>query len=288
MKLLLKLVVALVVILVVVFGAALFYLDSAAKKAIEYGGTKALGVSTTLDRIHISLLGGEASLSGLKIANPKGFSQPTFMGLGSGEFAVSLNSLNAATIVIPKVRFADILVNLEQKNRTNNIEPILDRFKTSGGSSRSPGSPAANKAPGKKFILEDLAIENVRVDAALDLLGRTNRVKLVVPKIELHDLGKAQGGMPMEELVQKVVQVILDAASKSSASLSPELESLLRGELKGLGSIKGEIIGKATGEVEKQLQDVQQQVGKQLEGTGVDKQVKEKTDQLLKGLLDKK
>ena len=108
MKIILKLVVVLLLVLVVAAGALLYYVDSMAKKAIEYGGTEALGVTTTLDQIDISLLGGEASFNGLNVANPSGFSQSTFMGLGTGEFAVSLGSLRGDTVVIPKVRFADI------------------------------------------------------------------------------------------------------------------------------------------------------------------------------------
>lgn len=291
MKLWLKLVIALVVVLVVAVGALIYSVDSLAKKAIEYGGSEALGVTTSLGQIHISLLGGEASLKELQIANPSGFSPPTFLELGRGEFAVALNSLRSDTVVIPKMRFVDITVNLEQKNNTNNIKPILDRVKAHGGSGGAASPPAA-EGPGKKFILEDLTIENVKVNAVLGLLGRSSQVNLVLPKIELHNLGKDKGGLPMAELVPKIVQVILDAAAKSSGSLSPQLAGLLRGELKGLGSIKSEVIGKATAEVEKQLKDVQQQVGKQLEKVplpaGTDKAVEEKANKLLKGIFDKK
>ncbi len=290
MKIILKLVVVLLVVLVVAAGALLYYVDSMAKKAIEYGGTEALGVATTLEQINISLLSGEASFNDLNVANPRGFSQPLFMGLGIGEFAVSLDSLSGDTVVIPKVRFADILVNLEQKDKTNNIQPILDRIKSLSGSSSAAGS-SASAGPGKKFVLERLTIENVQVNAALDLLGHSTKVNLVLPKIELRDLGKDKGGMPMEELVQKVVQAILDAAAKSSGSLSPELASLLKGELKGLDSIKTEMIGKATAEVDKKVKEVQQQMSKQLEQiplpAGADKLVEEKAGKLLKGLFDK-
>jgi len=291
MKLLLKLVIVLAVIVGIAGGALIFYVDSVAKKAVEYGGTQALGVATTVGGIHISLLDGQARLDNLKIANPGGFAESTFMGLGVGEFAVSLGSLSDNTIIIPKVRFADILVNLEQKNQTNNIKPILDRIKSLSGTSKSGNKPAA-QGSGKKFVLEYLAIEDVKVNASLDLLGRANQVNLVLPKIELRNLGKEKGGMPMEELVQKVVQAILDAAAKSSGSLSPELAGLLRGELKGLDGIKTEIIGQATAEVEKKLKDVQQQANQELEKiplpAGTDKAVEEKAGQLLKGLLKKK
>jgi hypothetical protein len=290
MKLLLKVVVGLVVALGVAVGVLLFYVDSVAKTAIEHGGTQALGVATTLERIHISLFGGEAALKELRIANPGGFSQAPFMGLGSGELALSLGSLGSDTIVIPRVRLAGILVNLEQKNQANNIKPILDRIKSFSGAAPSSGSAPAGEE--KKFVLEYLAIEDVKVNAVLDLLGRVSQVNLVLPKIELRNLGKDQGGMPLAELVQKIVQVILDVAAKSSASLAPELAGLLRGELMGLDSIKSDLVGRATAEVDKQLKGVQQQLGKELEKLplppGTDKAVEEKAGELLKGIFDKK
>ena len=289
MKMMVKLIVALVVILVLAVGGMLFYVDSMAKKAIEFGGSEALGVATTLDQVNISFLGGSASLNGLNIANPSGFQQKNFLGLGTGEFAVSLGSLSGDTVVIPKVRFADILVNLEQKGKQNNIEPLLKRVKSmSGAGAGSDTASSSSAGAGKKFILEYLAIENVKVNAALDLLGQTADVNMVLPKIELRDLGKDKGGMPMPELVQKVVQAILDAAAQSSANLSPDLAKLLNGQLAGLDTIKTEVIGNATAEVEKKVQEVQQQVSKQLEQVplpaGTDKALGGKTDDLMKGV----
>lgn len=289
MKIIVKLVVALLVVLVLVVGALLYYVDSMAKQAIEYGGSEALGVATTLEQVNISLLGGTASLTGLDIANPSGFKQKTFLGLGSGEFAVSLGSLTGDTVIIPKVRFADILVNLEQKNKQNNIEPIMNRVKVMSGSGTSAAKPAASSTDGgKKFILEYLAIENVKVNAVLELLGQSTDVNMLLPKIELRDLGKDKGGMPMPELVQKVVQAILDAVAQSSGRLSPDLAKLLKGQLAGLDTVKTEMIGKATAEVDKQVKAMQEQVGTQLKQVplpaGTDKVLEEKSEELMKGV----
>ncbi|NOY13933.1 MAG: hypothetical protein GXP51_09755 [Deltaproteobacteria bacterium] len=287
MKIFVKLIVALVVVILLVAGGLLYYVDSMAKKAIEYGGSEALGVATTLDQINISLFSGTASLSGLKIANPSGFKPASFLRLGSGEFAVSLGSLNSDTVVIPKVRLANIQLNLDQKDGQNNIEPLLKRMKSMSGAGEKQSSSNLSDS-GKKFILEDLEIENVQVSAALEILGQTAYVKMVLPKIELRDLGKDKGGLPMPQLVQTVVQVILDTAAQSSAGLSPELARLLKGQLAGLDRVKAKIVGKATAEVEKQLQKVQQQLNKQLKQVplpaGTDKVLDEKTKQLLKGV----
>lgn len=287
MKTIFKLIVVLLVVLVVAAGVMLYCVDSMAKNAIEYGGSEALGVATTLDKVNISLFGGTASLKDLNIANPSGFKEKTFLGLGTGEFDVSLGSLTGDTVVIPKVRFADILVNLEQKNKQNNIEPILNKIKAISGSGGEAKPAASSSDSGKKFILEYLAIEDVEVNAVLEIIGQTANINMVLPKIELRDLGKDKGGLPMPELVQKVVQVILDAVAKSSGSLSPDLAKLLNGQLAGLDTVKAEMIGKATAEVDKKAKEVQEQVNKQLKQlplpAGTDKVLGEKTDKLMQG-----
>jgi len=292
MKVILKLLVVLALIVVVVFAGAFFYVDSIAKKAIEQGGEMALGVPTTLKDIHISLLGGEAEMNGLGISNPSGFSAPVFMELGYGNIAVSLGSLMEDTVKIPQVRLSGIRVNLEQSGKKNNVEPILARTKSLAG---QKGSTAAQPAEGdgKKFIIEYFSLDDVQVNANLELLGQTSKVNLTLPKIELRNLGAEEQGLPMAELVQKVVQAVLSAVQNSSSQLSPALAKLLAGELADLDGIKTEVIGKAKAEVEKKVQEVQQQVQDKIKEVipetpmteDVNKAVEEKAGSLLKGVF---
>ncbi|NOQ51717.1 MAG: hypothetical protein GQ578_05825 [Desulfuromonadaceae bacterium] len=286
MKVLFKLFVALLVVVVIVVAGAFFYVDTIAKKAIEQGGEMALGVPTNLDDVHISLFGGEASLNGLQIANPPGFTAQTFMGLGQGEVAVSLGSLLGDTVKISRVRLSNIQVNLEQSGKKNNVDPILARAKSmSGQKKKSAPQPAGSD--GKKFIVEYFSLEDVQVNASLDLLGQTSSVNLVLPKIELRNLGAEEQGLPMPELIQKVVQAILSAAQNSSGQLSPALAKLLAGELGGLDGIKTEVIGQAKAQVEKTVKDLQEKVQEQVPvdlPPEVDKVVNEKAGDLLKGV----
>ncbi len=278
MKVLYKLFIALLVVVVIVVAGALFYIDSIAKKAIEQGGEMALGVPTSLENVHISLLGGEASLSGLQIANPAGFKAKTFMELGQGEVAISLGSLMSDTVKIPRVKLSNIRLNLEQSGKKNNIDPILARTKSKGGgkSSSQASEPAAEG--GKKFIIEYFSLEDVQVNARLNLLGHSSSVNLVLPKIELHNLGAESQGLPLSELVQKIVHAILSVAQQSSGKLSPALSKLLAGELKGLGDIQTKVIGQAT----ETMSDLQENIKKQV--PDVEKTINEEGKSLLKGV----
>jgi len=275
-----------------VVAGAFFYVDPIAKKSIEQGGEMALGVPTNLDKVHISLFGGEASLNGLRVANPPGFKAETFMQLGQGGVAVSLGSLMGDTIKIPQVKLTNIRITLEQVGKENNIDPILARAKSLSGKSAKSTAPPADKA-GKKFVVEYFLLDDVQINASLDLLGQATAVNLVLPKIELRNLGAKEQGLPMSELIQKVVQAVLSAAQKSSGQLSPALAKLLAGELGGLDSIKTEVIGQAKAQVEKKVEDLQKKIKEQVPvglSPEIDKAVDEKAGNLLKGLLggDKK
>ncbi len=290
MKVLFKLVVALLIVVVIVIVGAFFYVDTLAKKGIEQGGEMALGVPTRLDDIHISLLGGKASLDGLQIANPPGFKAPDFLELGRGNVAISLGSLLSDTIKIPEVKLNRIRINLEQNGKKNNIDPILARTKSMSGEKGGKASPQASQSStegGKKFIIEYFSLEDVQVNARLKFLGQSSSVNLVLPKIELHNLGAKEQGLPMSELVQKIVHAILSVAQKSSGELSPALAKLLAGELKGLDEIQTKVIGQATAQIEKTAQDLQKNIKKQLPAdisSDVEKTVKEKSGGLIKGI----
>ncbi|MDA3903124.1 MAG: AsmA family protein [Desulfuromusa sp.] len=288
MKVLFKLFIALLVVVAIVVAGAYFYVDSIAKKSIERGGEMALGVSTNLDKVHVSLFGGEASLNGLRIANPSGFKAETFMQLGQGDVAVSLGSLLSDTIKIPRVRLSNIRVNLEQSGKNNNIDPILARAKSMSGK-KGKSAPQPKTKDGKKFIVEYFSLDDVQINASLDLLGQASAVKLVLPKIELRNLGAKDQGLPMPELIQKVVQAVLSAAKNSSGQLSPALAKLLAGELGDLDGIKTEVIGQAKAQVEKKVDELKKQVQEQIPVSlpvDTDKIVDEKAGKLLKGVGD--
>jgi hypothetical protein len=282
MKTLLKLFIALIVIIIIVVTGAFFYVDSITQKAIEQGGEMALGVPTTLKDVHVSIWGGEASLNGLRIANPPGFTAETFMDLGHGDVAVSLGSLLEDTVKVPVIRLRHIRINLEQNDKKNNMEPLLARAK---GMSGQQGKPAAQPATeeGKKFIVEYFSLDDVQINANLNLLGQTSSVSLVLPKIELRNLGANEQGLPMSELVQKVVQAVLSAAQNSSGKLSPALAKLLAGELSGLENIPTEIVGQAKVQIGKTVEDLRKKVKIPLPDEA-GKVVEEKAGELLKGV----
>ena len=285
MKLVVKLIGLLLLLILVAGAVAIFYSSTLVQKGIEKGGETALGVATRVGNVDISLMGGEATMSQLKIANPPGFSAQQFLELGHANMAVSLNSLLSDTVTIPQVAISGIRVNLEQKGNMNNINPLLERARRlAGEGNKTAGASApARQTDAKKFIVTHFSLDDVQVNANLEAFGQSTSVNLVLPKIELRNLGDAQGGLTMAELIEQVIQVILETAQKSSGQLSPALARLLSGELSDLQSLQSGVIDRARQEVDRLAGELEKKLP--IDVPAAEKKlIEEKAGDLLRGL----
>ena len=85
-------------VIAIVLGALLWWLganlDGIVKKAIEDVGADVTQTSVDVSGVGIKLLDGKATISGLSVANPPGFSNPNIFTLG--------NSISGAIDLWPK------------------------------------------------------------------------------------------------------------------------------------------------------------------------------------------
>lgn len=296
MKIIKRLViVAVVFVLLIAVGlvVAVMSINSIAKAGIEKGGTYALGVPTKLDSISISLLGGSVTLDGLNVANPSGFTSPTFMGLGHGYVSASLGTLNKDIVELPELTLENSTLNLEKNDKGANYRVIMDNLAKLQGTSAPAPKPDA-EGSGKKFVIKQLRIKNVKVSAQLigapgavgNVLNKATAVNVTIDEIKLENVGKtgqgvAGSGVTMGQLSGIVMQAILAAAADKAGGLIP---GDILGDLKGgLGNLKpltdlgvGAVtnVAEKVGEIGKQAAD---KVGEGLKGVG---------DKLGEGLKD--
>ena len=287
MKTMIKLLVLILFVVAVVIGAATFYLDTIAKKAIEFGGSEALGVATTVDDLNISILDGNTSLSGFSIANPQGFSDNLFMVLKQGIVDIDTETLMSDTIHISEISFIGLHLSLEQSSQSSNVKKLLSNLPQQKASTTS--APADSPAPSsstqssKKFVIDRLVLDEIGVSAKIQALGtKLSDVSLTVPRIELTNIGKQQGGMMMPELIEYVVTEVINAVAKNSSSISPALASMLKGDLASVDGIKAGAKDAATAEAsraaKKLLDDLDLPEGSNSE-------LEETADTLIKGLF---
>ncbi|MFO0895519.1 MAG: hypothetical protein U0574_11275 [Phycisphaerales bacterium] len=238
-KKLVKLVVGLVVLLVAGVVAILLSIDGLSRRAVESAGTYVLGTPTTLGSMKIGLLSPGASMSQLAVANPAGFTDASFLTLGSGALALDAPSLLSDVIRVPSIRLSAIRVSLEQKLEGSNATVLLDHMKQALGG--SGGSSGGDSGGGRKLVVDELLIEDVQVTVrATGLPVASPPVTVTVKQIQLKSIGNGgKDPVGLNQLTAMVVDAVLKAAMEAGAGQMPE--QLVKGVLGGLGGLKGQL-----------------------------------------------
>lgn len=251
---------AIVVVLVVAVGGGLYYvysnLDSIVKAAIESYGGDATQTEVSVKDVKLSLTSGEGTISGLIVGNPKGFSTPESLSLGSVSVKVDPASVTKMPVVIKEVVITAPSITYERGASTGNLEAIQQNVTRYAGVNQS--EPAAKPASGgkeePKFIIENLYVRDGKIAISHTALqGRT--LSSGLPTIHLKDIGKDKGGASPAEVADKVLGAITQQASKIA---SVDLD-------KALGQLKG-VVGQQLQGVGGQVQGAPAAVSDRLQG----------------------
>ena len=270
-----KVLIGAVAVVMIVLGSVFLWLDQIAKTAIEVGATQALGVPTQLDKAHISIFSGQFHLSGLKIANPKGFDSDHFLSLNEGELIVSATALLQDTVVVSKLSFSGIDMNLETNGKQTNCGVIFENLNPqkdkTGPEEETPDQDPQEQ--GKQFVIEEVLIRDVAVHVDLiPIGGDLSRVTLRIPEIRLKNIGsESDGGVVMAELSGVLIQAIFNAAIEKGGDLIPD--NMIKGlsaQLRDIENVSlqtiGEI-GKAAQETGQALENTTEEIGKGIDET---------------------
>lgn len=265
MKWVKRIIVLLIVLIVAVGVIGYVMVDKLAKTGIEQGGTYAMGVETRLDGVRVGL--GSLSMSGLSVANPEGFKADHFLKLGDGSVEVTLGSLMSDKVEVPSLKLSDIELVLEKDKGKANYDVILENLaKLSGGDE----GPAADEGEGKKFVVNEIVIKNVKVKA--EVIGGVS-VPVEIPEIVLTDVGTdSDKGVLLKDLTGIVVAAILKSVAELPANLLPgDIGEGLKGGLAAVGDL-GEfgvkVIGDVTTEAGKVVGEAAEKVGEAAKGVG--------------------
>lgn len=242
MSKLLRIIAILVVILVVGFIFVIFNLNSIVKSGVETGGSYVLKVPVTLEESNISFM-GSGELKNLNIGNPEGFKSKHLFDLSAVKLSVDLFSVTGDTIHIKEVSVDSAHVIYESGQGTSNVKALLANIQGEP-SKEEPGKeePAPKEEPvkseepdgeakkEKKIIIDHLLIKGTKVGYSNPLLGGKT-INLTLPTIEQKDIGKAEGGAPMSEVVKSIITEV----NKSILSSIKEAGQKVGDQVKDLG-----------------------------------------------------
>jgi len=207
-------------------------LDSIVAGVIEDVGSDVLKTKVSVAGVSISLKEGKATIKGLTIANPDGYSSANLFTMEGIEVDLDLRSLSSDVLVIESVLIQNPQIVFEgDETGGSNMQALLDNIEsTPGGDGKDSGSDAF------RMIIDRFEFSGGQIKATTPLLpGETTELKL--PAIKMSDIGRSQGGVTAEvvatEVTSELVSVVIEAALK--AELSKAIDKHKQGFLDKLG-----------------------------------------------------
>jgi len=216
MKLIKRILLVLLLLALLGAGAALLFLDSIVRSAIEKGGSSAAGTPTTLAKADASFFSGAFGLQGFAIANPPGFRSEPFLALQGARAKWQNGSILSDTLEIDEFALDGLQLNLERSAAGSNWDKILDNLKKlSGGSGAAkPAEPESGSS--RAVVIKQLRIANTRCALHVSGLPALNGDwKVELPEIHIENL-RSNGSTA--EIAGKLTKAVIEAVVKSAAT----------------------------------------------------------------------
>jgi len=237
---------ALVAFILLIGGVALLLIDPIARKVVETQSAVALKVPTKLHDATIKF-SGRATLGKFEVGNPSPFTEPRSVTFERFDVAVKPGELFHETVHVDEVNVVKPELTLEFTGAKNNLSTLLENI----SAGRPPEQPAPAPSGEKKFLVRKLRIQDAVVRFKSDLLpGGAKTVAL--PAMELDNIGTAEGGASVGEILRVVLQTLGTSALKAGEGLLP---------VDALNSLRGDLEGKLRAIPSKAVEDLQKKAG---------------------------
>jgi hypothetical protein len=176
-------------------------LDRIVKEAVEDAGGRQMGTEVGLDSVSIKLTEASASLSGLRVANPAGFSNAPVFTLGNIKVDIDVGSLTGEVLVIEEITITDPQVNFEMNAEgVSNLDALDEQIrKASGG---------ATQGNDKLLIIDRLDFKGGSIRATAALKPEWELV-FDFPVVFMTDLG-APNGATADQIAAEVTAVLVE------------------------------------------------------------------------------
>ena len=215
MKKLMYALLILLVIIVLALGAAYMFLDDIVKNAANTYGPKVLGAPVSVANVSLKPIKGEFVIGGIKVGNSDKFKSENLISLGKVAVFVDMKSLFSDKIIVKSVEVAKPEITYEMISlTTNNISEFLKNMnanqgKTSASEQKAETKQAENSAKSadsssKSVVIKNIDVTDGKIDAVMNVAGNTNSVSVVLPNINMKNVGEEK----KQNIAQTVVEVV--------------------------------------------------------------------------------
>lgn len=241
-KLLLYLGIAVLALLLIAYIAGQFFLGSIVKAGVNQVGPRLTQSKIQLESATISPVSGAGTLTGFTVGNPQGWSSANALSVSKVHFDVQPSSFFKDTIVINDLSVDQPEFVYETHILSSNIGDLLKNIENAvGGGGKS--EPAGKNAQPKKFIVKHFILQNGKVSVGVGAAA----VPLVIPTVELKDLGVAEGGLTGGQLTFAVMRAVLpniiSATTQAAGNLGGTMGAAAADALKKAGDSLQKMFG---------------------------------------------
>lgn len=230
LKRIVKCVLGLVVIAVLVLAGIYYYLGDIVKYGIGRFVPEMTQTTASVDKVDVSLLNGRVEVVGLKIGNPRGFSDQNIFELGRVLVLFEPRSILSDKILVKQVKITGTAVSAELKNlysldsNVSALQQNINAYLGGGKSSAKADKSAAQKSTaqssgGKKVIIKDLTIADSRLSVGVG--GKTAAIPL--PDIHKTGIGEEKKGKTVGEAVADILNMVSAESVKAMARAVADL-----------------------------------------------------------------
>ena len=218
-----------VLALAIVLWRVIANLDSIVAGMIENVGSDVLKTKVSVSGVSINLKDGKASIAGLSVANPPGYSNASIFELNGIEVDLKLGSIGKDVLVIESIRVDNPKVVFEgDEDGGSNMQTLLDNIDSAPSADSSSGKAQGEAA---KMIIEQFEFSGGQVKASTAVKpGEVFDINL--PAIRMSGIGKAEGGVTADvvakQISTKLVKTVIREAAKQS------LNKVIEKKAKGL------------------------------------------------------
>ncbi|MBP5673233.1 MAG: AsmA family protein [Lentisphaeria bacterium] len=246
----LKIIGIILVILIVVLFIAVMNIGSIVKTGINTVVPQVTKCEAHVDDVSFNVFSGKFEIKDLVINNPEGYNTDHAFSLGHIFVKVKMGTLFSDIIEIDQVLIDSPEITYEVGLGNSNLNTILENVNAalpaSDEEEKKEEKPKDDK-PGKKVIVNLVKVTNGKIGISAKIAGGME-APIVLPDIEIKDLGKKEGGISMIQ----AAAVTLKTTLLSIFDVLKSSGKLLIDSAKAIGESIGEGV-KSIGEGAKDL-----------------------------------
>jgi uncharacterized protein involved in outer membrane biogenesis len=210
-------------------GGAVLFLDEIVKTAVNNVAPKVTKTQVSVDSVSLGLFSGDFTISGVDVANPKGFSDASVFVLSKVAVDVQMSTLMKDVVVINKIEVDGAEFFYELKSGKSNVSVLMDNINSFLGESKKKSGKAAkadDEDASMKVFVKEFTFTNGKVAVGAGLTKQGADITLDIPALTLKNIGSEDKGAAIAEVIAQGMSAF--SASALSVVASDGAKALLK------------------------------------------------------------